>query len=151
MLLIFYCFIIYGLALPLTTTSFAIKYLNKEFTKEDFDDPETFDMTEVSEYIKQSWYVYNHVTINLIKYGMKIVHENEGFSLKLDNEIGTPGRKIIYINDKYHYRNYRVYYETCHHVNIIRLSIDIPEKEYVFSDLSQVQLYFDMRRDFSRD
>jgi len=124
------------------------KYFNKSFIKTDFSNNNTFDIRELSRHIDRAWYAYNFKKIKLIKTGMNIVNDNDNFSLTVCNEV-IPCRlmgRIIYINDVRHNCNYIIDYDGHHHEDVIYMEVICTGKKYKFFDLSQVELYFDVRR-----
>jgi hypothetical protein len=129
---------------------FETQYLGRNFTKADIDNPEIFNISEISKYINQGIHAYNYKTIKLVKTGMRIVNENNNFSLRLHNKIGQSEWKIIYLNDNE--RDYEIYYYGVHIEDKIRLSTTLNNrlKKYLFTDLSQVELYFDMKREYGK-
>lgn len=124
------------------------KYFNKSFIKTDFSNNNTFDIRELSRHIDRAWYAYNFKKIKLIKTGMNIVNDNDNFSLTVCNEVISCRLMghVIYINDIKHNCNHIIDYARHHHEDVIYMEVVCTGKKYKFHDLSQVELYFDVRR-----
>ena len=117
---------------------FNAKYLDKEFTQADINNPEIFYINEIQKNIHGGNYGSSIGT--LVKKGMDIVNENDNFSLKLNE---NPRYDTIYINDKNNNDTYEIRYINMHCVYVKVNN----KKEYCFNNLSQVELYFDTKRD----
>lgn len=79
------------------------KYNNKDFNKNDINN---IDITEIKDYLEQSYCFYNDKIIKLIVLGTQIVNTNNNFSLNIniddkyiiikDNDTPNGNYKIIY-------------------------------------------------------
>ena len=81
-------------------------------------------------------------TVNLIKKGIDIVNDHDTMTLRLHRGMGPNGARTIYLTTPT--QTYEVTYEKCHYADDVRLTLLHTTKSYLFSDLSQVALYFDI-------
>jgi hypothetical protein len=137
---------------PIPETIFNNKYIGKEFTKTDISNPEIFDVDEISRHINQGVYAYTYKIANLVRKGTDIVRDNEDFTLKLHDKISPSGGHvpIIYICDKHKDISYEISYYEMHMKDRIGMDISFPKRRYTYNDLSQVEQYFDFKRDINR-
>ena len=120
---------------------FKKKYIGKEFTKEDITN-DVLNMTDIEKHINQSLDLCYRQTVDLIRQGVAIVNDHESFTLAFHNNLGDFRCRTIYITTPK--QRYEVTYEHCWGQNVIRLTLFNTKKQYMFHDLSQVELYFDL-------
>lgn len=121
------------------------KYRGKEFAVNDINNPDVFNIVELSDITTSSMYAYDYKTINLIVKGIEIIIDNDNFTLTLSQGIGPRGDASILINDKNKKTSYKIDWINRHHEDLICISNN--DKQYCFAHLSQIEMYFDLKKE----
>jgi hypothetical protein len=140
-----------GSAPSISKADFRQKYLGKTFTREDFLNPKIFNFGEVSKYVSQGSPIYNQQIVNLVDKGVIIVENGKNLTLAFDDRMSLRGNPTIYIHDNSRQIVYEISYAEIHYLNGICLKVQNTNKQYKFSNMNQVQLYFDDVRNMHKE
>jgi len=118
----------------------------KKFTNHDLNNSDLYG--EIAELISKEY--CNNKLLDLVRKGMDIVQDNENFILGLHSGMRYHDVPTIYVDDDRRKETYEIYYNEKDSEDRYYLKIGSTGKQYLFGDLSQIELYFDTRREFSK-
>lgn len=141
-------FIIYKMGIrqfvDVDTIALKAKYLNRDFTKDDFLNPDIFEINEFKGFLISCGLGYSQC--DLVIFACQVVNKNEGFTVKLHSRICVY-ETIVYIRDSLNNCEYELshcYTDLCRDQYELRVnSVSVP---YVLNHISQIQMYFDLKK-----
>ena len=124
------------------------KFLNKELTKDDLNDPERYNRESIAAEVNNTMYVYAPKQILLLDEIADMVKNCDDCTMELQSITPNGHDTVVYRNRKFN-EKYQISWPARHHENIIKVIKD-DKYEYHFTTPNTMRGYFHLQDEINQ-